>query len=436
MATAYTDNVKAAVWVAPVLGGDSLMLLGGALRLHHNLPWMGLSDPKFGQVDWRSLYRYLPLKDALDSAGIESPLWKSICTEWEKTWKENDLRQDFAAIDVPGLHFGGFWDFMLDASMFGYEAHARPGRRPQALVLGPWSHNAMAAEITRNGYVDYGPEASSGFLRKLTAWFDLHLKGRGTGSCAGVEAYVPGAGWLRSPAWPFECGKDWHLYLGNGVLEEHPGGEGTMEYVYDPSDPVPTQGGALWEFPRAGLDPGPAPVTTGNRDDVLVFQGRELPGPVTALGPALVELVAGTDAPSTDFTAKIVDVDPVGTPRIVADAIRRLSPVDVAGNDGAVSISLGVVGHVFEKGHRIRLDISSSNFPKFDRNLNTGISGLLSSQMRTARQVVRFGGAGPSRLTLRVLEGASRAIPNLRIYLMAGKQGGAAADAATTPAGG
>lgn len=111
-----------------------------------------------------------------------------------------------------------------------------------------------------------------------------------------------------------------------------------------------------------------------------------------------------TDAPSTDFTAKLVDVDPAGTARIVADGIRRMSSEDQAGWDGKVHVSPGAVGHVFGKGHRIRLDISSSNFPKFDRNLNTGASGLVSSNMRPARQVVRLGGLNGSKLTPNLLK--------------------------------
>jgi putative CocE/NonD family hydrolase len=401
IATSLPDNVKAAVWVAPVLGGNSVFTVNGALRLHHNLPWMGLSNPRFREIDWGSLYKYLPLKDALDSVGIASPLWHAVCTDLKRTWAENDLTGAFKAIDVPGLHFAGFWDFMLDAGLFSFLSHAKPGRKPQALFAGPWSHNGIASEVTQTEHRDYGPQASSRFRERMSDWFDHHLKGRELSEDLkhGAAAYVPGVGWVRSTVWPPTQARPRDLFLGAGTLEEEPGAGGSLSYTYDPADPVPTEGGALWEFPRAGLNPGPALVTTGNRKDVLVFQSRELAGPVTALGPAQVELHVETDAPSTDFTAKLVDVEPGGAARVVADSIYRLSEV----REGMVTIDLQAVGHVFEAGHRIRLDVSSSNFPKFDRNLNTGVSGLVSSETKRARQTIRCGASAPSRLRLSVL---------------------------------
>ncbi|MEX0975022.1 MAG: CocE/NonD family hydrolase [Bacillota bacterium] len=401
IALSFPENVKAAVWVAPVLGGRSLFHVDGALRLHHNLPWTALSHPRFRELDWRSIYRYLPLNDALDSVGIDSPLWRSICEDRDRIWAENDFAEVYHSLNVPGLHFGGFWDFMLDSSLFAWEASARPGAKPQALFLGPWSHNGMASEATKNEYADYGPGASSAFSARVLQWFDHHLKGQELCSdlATPVSAYVPGPGWVRMSAWPDPAALPYDLYLGAGSLEPEPGEAGRLSYVYDPSDPVPTEGGALWEFPRAGLNPGPAPVTTGNRDDVLVFQGRGLREPVVALGPAQVDLYVETDAPSTDFTAKLVDVGIDGTPRIVADSICRIT------GPGRVQVIIRLlgIGHVFDKGHRIRLDVSSSNFPRFDRNLNTGVPGLVSSQMKVARQTVQFGPDSPSRVRLNLL---------------------------------
>lgn len=297
IATGFPDNVRAAVWVAPVLGGNSVFRVNGALRLHHNLPWMGLSNPRFREVDWASLYRRLPLKDALASVGIASPLWDSICADLKQVWTDNDLTGAFKAVDVPGMHFAGFWDFMLDAALSSYVSHAGPDRKPQALFAGPWSHNGIASEVTKTEHRDYGPPASSRFMERITRWFDHHLKGRELTEdlSHGASAYVAGVGWVRSPVWPPAEAKPYDLFLGAGTLEEEPGAGGSLSYTYDPTDPVPTEGGALWEFPRAGLVPGPALVTTGDRKDVLVFQSKELSRPVTALGSAEVVLHVGSD---------------------------------------------------------------------------------------------------------------------------------------------
>lgn len=407
IAAAFPGNVKAAVWVAPVLSGGSLFSRNGALRLHHNLPWTALGHPRFKELDWPALYRHLPLKDALRSVGMESSMWDSICAFAEGTSAPEDLSETYRSLQVPGLHFGGYWDFMFDASLFGWETASRPGGKPQALFVGPWSHNGMAGEITRNTYADYGPEASTLFGNRLLQWFDHHLRGRELPAdlAASVSAYVPGKGWLRTGAasgsWTAASHMD--LYLGDGTLDREAGKSGQRTYVYDPSDPVPTEGGALWEFPKARLNPGPAVVTSGGRGDVLVFEGHRLDESVTALGPAEVLLYVETDAPSTDFAAKLVDVDAGGTPRIVADSICRVSGQD-AGPDGTISVRIPGIGHLFLAGHRIRLDITSSNFPKFDRNLNTGISDLISDKMKVAAQTVRFGGSAPSMLRLSVVE--------------------------------
>ncbi|MGE5579579.1 MAG: CocE/NonD family hydrolase [Bacillota bacterium] len=401
IAHAFPKNVKAAVWVAPALSAQSVFGSEGAVRLHHNLPWTALSHPRFGELDWSSLYRHLPLWDALQSCGIDSPLWKGICSSVLGTSPLPDLGAVFREVSVPGLHFAGLWDFMLDASFFAWDASNRPGSAPQAMFLGPWSHNGIAAEVTKNAYADYGSEASSDFGRRTMQWFDHYLKGIDLPEdlATPVSAYVPGIGWLKLGAWPDPAARNLDLYLGDGTLCPEVPESDSREYIYDPSNPVPTEGGALWEFPKAGISPGPAVVTTGDRPDVLVFQSPVLDRRVTALGPVEVLLHATTDAPSTDFTAKLIDVSPEGTPRIVGDSLCRAAgpgPVEA-------TIRMAAVGHVFERGHRIRLDVSSSNFPRFDRNLNTGVSGLISDRIRAARQSIRFGANAPSTLRLSVL---------------------------------
>ena len=401
LAYSFPKNVKAAVWVEPVLSSQSILADQRVMQLHHNLPWAALGHPRFKDLDWHSLYRYLPLRDALRSAGIDSSLWDEICSYVMGESAAPDLTGAFDTLRVPGLHFGGFWDFMVEASLSAYKMACRPAGAPQTMFLGPWSHNGMAGEVTSNEYADYGEEASSAFARRAAQWFDHHLKGSDLPKdlSTPVAVYLPGEGWRRSASWPDPAVTNLDLYLGDCTLNPEIPRSGCSKFCYDPADPVPTEGGALWEFPRAGLNPGPAVVTTGMRPDVPVFESTELSTQIIAMGPAEVVLYAETGAAATDLTAKLIDVDARGTPRIVGDAISRvLGP-------GLIEVRLEIpaIGHIFEKGHRIRLDIASSNFPKFDRNLNTGVSDLVSTEMKIAHQVVRFGVAAPSRLRLSVI---------------------------------
>lgn len=408
IAARFKENVKACVWLSPVINDKSLFLQSGALRLHHNLPWMALRNPRFLDTDWKSVYSFMPLKDALASAGISEPDWPLMCRDWDKWWAGRDMSDYFRSVEAPGLHFAGFWDFMLDSAFMGYGL-LKNAPNPQVLVLGPWTHNGVAPEVTKNSYADYGPDASPRFMQRTIDWFDHWIKGKPLPielqhTC---YAFVPGRGWVASEGWPPSGSSSKTFYLGEsrgqglqyGSLLSSPETAGEACFDYDPKDPVPTEGGAVWEFPKEGLNPGPAQVTTGKRPDVLVFRSESLDQRVACLGPAIVTLFVSSDAPGTDFTVKIVDEDADGIARVVADTIYRWNRE----KGREIALGLPAIGHVFDAGHRVRLDISSSNFPKFDRNLNTGTSDLISSEARVARQTIGFGKGAPSRMSLTII---------------------------------
>lgn len=400
IASTFTEETKACVWLAPVMGGSTIFLENGALRLHHSLPWMALRHPKFRDTDWRQALRHLPLRDALASVGIDEPVWVEASKDLTAWWNQRDVTTYFQAVKAPGLHFGGLWDFMLSSSFAGHQAISLSSA-PQPLVLGPWSHNGVAPELTRNAYADYGPEASSGFFARVLGWFNHWLKDEALPAYLGhpYSIFVPGHGWETSATWPVTGSRQYRLFLGERTLEPALGTTGSLAYLYDPADPVPTEGGALWEFSKIGLEPGPSPVTTGGRPDVLTFVGSVLSRDLIAAGPAEVRLFVESDAPSTDFTAKVVDLPPNGAGRVVADSIYRWQQSE----GEALTIRFDAIGYRFAAGHRVRLDVSSSNFPKYDRNLNTGVSDLVSATMRVARQTIRFGSDAPSEVTLTVL---------------------------------
>jgi len=417
----FPDEVKAAVWVTIPVSWDTLTWQGGALRLHHALPWVLIHEGKMEDFPLPETYRTLPLVNAIPR-GMSS-IWEDLVAggPGSEFWVRNDLRNYLENCRVPGLHFGGWFDFLLDATLKPYETLPKSGV-PQRLFLGPWSHNGIVGATRLAGGVDYGPDSGSSFVRKVLEWFDRWLKGNtGTTGTSGSDAdeevrlFFTGSepGWRECRAWPLEDAVPVRFYLaGHSLVMEREArsdavpGEGVRRFKYDPLDPVPTEGGALWELPRAGLTPGPMEQHSHLRQDVLVFETPALDKPLRIAGPVSVLLYASSSCPDTDFTGKLVDVDPEGTGRIVADGIVRarfrngpereefLEP----GKVHEFWISLGACAHVFGEGHKIRLEVSSSNFPKYDRNMNTLRPPWLEDRPAVAVQEVHFGRRAPSRL--------------------------------------
>jgi putative CocE/NonD family hydrolase len=256
-------------------------------------------------------------------------------------------------------------------------------------------------------------------------FFDRWLKGMANGvdEEAPVRIFVMGRNvWRDEMAWPLARARAVPYYLhggghanslrGDGTLSpEPPGDEPPDSYLYNPRDPVPTRGGGLCCYPAA-LAPGAfdqRPVE--ERSDVLVYSTPPLDQPVEVTGPISATLYAATSAPDTDFTAKLVDVAPDGFARNLTDSIiraryresRERASLVEPGRVYAYTIDLWATSNVFLAGHRIRLEISSSNFPRFDRNLNTGRPIASETEMRPALQTIFHDGARPSRVTLPVV---------------------------------
>ena len=238
-----------------------------------------------------------------------------------------------------------------------------------------------------------------------------------------VEIFVMGANrWLQAREWPPEDARPTNFYLsgsghantldGDGALDSRPPRrDGADQYVYDPRNPVPTRGGAVCcnpkVFPWGPFDQRPVE----QRTDVLVYTTRPLTEDVEAVGPVEVVLYASTSARDTDFTAKLVDVFPDGYARNLTDGILRLryrnsleKPEPAKeGEIYALTVDAGVTGNVFLKGHRIRLEISSSNFPRFDRNPNTGGPVAKETHLWKATETIYHDREHPSHLVLMVM---------------------------------
>jgi uncharacterized protein len=228
--------------------------------------------------------------------------------------------------------------------------------------------------------------------------------------------------WREEHEWPLARTHYTPLYLesegqanssaGNGTLRWQPVRKSKADtFTYDPRDPVPTMGGAICCEPRI-LPPGPLDQTTVEaRKDVLVYTSAPLPEDLEVTGPVRTILYVSTSANDTDFTAKIVDVAPGGRPLSVTDGIQRMryrlsldKPVFVKQNRPyQISVDTGITSHVFASGHRIRLEISSSNFPRFDRNMNTTAPNGDQAKPIKAKQTLFHEKGYPSAVILPVI---------------------------------
>jgi uncharacterized protein len=314
-------------------------------------------------------------------------------------------------VGVPTFNIGGWYDIFLGGTIDNYLAMRELGK-PAKLLLGPWAHGAVTNPIGERNF-GYGAQLTFmdlrvDFLSLQLRWFDHWLRGIDTGLMEEppVRIFVMGPDrWRDEPAWPLRRAVEtvWYLRVGGGLSQDPPAAdEGSDGYAYDPGDPVPTRGGALLMTPE--FRPGPLdqrPVEA--REDVLVYTSRPLEQDIEVTGPLKVQLWTATSAISTDWVARLCDVFPDGRSINIADGIRR-----VGGEPGVAAeheLDLWATSNVFRAGHRIRLQVTSSCFPRWDRNLNTGERVGEGTRMEVARQMVFHDASRPSRVLLPVVAG-------------------------------
>jgi uncharacterized protein len=330
--------------------------------------------------------------------------------------------------DLPAYHMGGWYDIFLGGTLRNFSELARRGKSPQRLLIGPWTHTSMSEQV---GSVHFGFAASASLINLQAdlptielRWFDHFLKGipNGVEQEPPVQIFIMGINqWRAEQEWPLNRAVPTPFYLhsdghansqnGDGVLSTtSPDTEATDHYAYDPLKPVPTYGGPLLIHPIFQSGPqDQRPIE--KRDDVLVFTSTPLEQAIEVTGPITVTLFASTDAVDTDFVARLVDVHPDGFARPLTDGIIRgrvrhgfdreelLTPGQVYD----FTIDLWATSNVFLPGHRIRLDITSSNFPRWDRNLNTGAPYGEGSEAVTAHQTILHDREHPSHIMLPVV---------------------------------
>lgn len=384
---------------------------GGALQLHHALPWTIITSrspqPALRGPDWQQVYATWPLSAAAAAAGFPNPIWD----EWsarecrDQYWERWSVRDDLPAVDIPILHFSGWYDICLGPTLELYSYFCQRAQSPQHLVIGPWSHNGVISGGGPLAGVDFGPTAASRSISRMLAWFDRWLRGDPTAAIdqQPVNLFLTGEQrWIGVDQWPPATADQLFLAAGGELCQRMPTNAGTACFRHDPADPVPTYGGAVWEFPLAGLTPGPtdqSPLLT--RADVLRWQTPQLTSPLTLAGPVDCRLFAAVAGETADFVVRLIDVQPDGMRRWVADGVVRahIGPDETTvrpaapGETYEYRIDLWAAGHTFLAGHRLAVEISGSSAPKWSTN-----PGCLTGDRQPVLQTVCFGGSRPSAL--------------------------------------
>ncbi len=385
-----------------------------------------------------ALYATLPPGDVPDAEGLLASLRRFAA--WapdDPAWRDLNLDDRYDKVQVPTFHTAGWYDIFLGETLRQYGAMLRlaeeRGTQKPRLMIGPWTHGNF---VSFSGDVEFGMASSGMLLGYQGDMTEVHLRffDRALGrpvpfpEMPSVEVFVMGENrWRYFPAWPVAEAQEERWYLTSGGNANTAAGDGRLErspsrdarpdsYVYDPLEPVPTIGGSLL-MPasyRAGpRDQGPNEA----RRDVLCYTSEPFAEPYTVIGPVSATLHVASSAPDTDFVARLVDVHPDGRAINLTDGIVRarwrhtysvpgeirpqapepLRPDEVA----AVTIDLWATGVTFLPGHRLRLEVTSSSFPRWDRNLNTGTDEFLEPRTpRKAEQTVFHDQEHPSFVTL------------------------------------
>lgn len=425
--------------ISMVTPSDPFVEWPTGVQTPHHLCWLYMTSGRVMQnvdvIDWEKIYSHLPLVTMDELTGKSLEHWREemahqYLDDW---WKKICYQDKFHQIDLPALHISGWYDDEQVGTPLNYygmrvQGATEHARQNQKLLMGPWTHQINAS--SKIGEIDFGPDAVIDLKGYQLRWLNYWLKQDDNGIMEEppVRIFVMGDNkWRDELDWPLPH-TQWVKYFihskgkansrfGDGLLtpsapsvehntqKEH---EASFDkYVYDPAHPVPF----ITDMVSSQIG-GPDDYSAiERRDDVLVYSTCVLEEDIEVTGPVSMELYASTTAKDTDFMVKLLDVWPNGFAQRITDGMVRARfregmdrPKLIEPNKiYQYEIDCWNTSHVFKKGHRIRIEISSSAFPKYDRNLNTGEELGHSSNMTIAEQTIYHDASYPSAIILPII---------------------------------
>ena len=426
--------------IAPVVVGsnyfDGWVYQGGAFQLGFNLFWVQIMAGRGKRTRLEEQYAHLPLKTAPLVA--DSPSGR-FYREWlehtvlDDYWRTLSIDASYGDVRVPAFNVGGWYDIFLGGTLENFSRMRREGgtelaRTHTRLLVGPWAHGSTYGAYPDHSFDAFSPYDSVDLAAAQLEFLGEQLFDREPeATAAPVRIFVMGANrWRKEPDWPLARAvvQRWFLHsdgdaaTSGGLLSRRdPAEEPPDAYRFDPRDPAPTIGGPTslpGRFLRTNAGPLDQRPLEG-RDDVLAYTTEPMADDLEVTGPLSLTLHAATSARDTDFVAKLCDVEPDGFSRILAEGILRARfregferecPVQ-PGRPYEYAIDLKATSNVFRRGHRIRLLLTSSSFPRFDRNAGTGARpGEVSEEdLLAAQQTIFHDAAHASSLLLPVVRG-------------------------------
>ncbi|MBN1859911.1 MAG: CocE/NonD family hydrolase [Candidatus Thermoplasmatota archaeon] len=347
--------------------------------------------------DWlRSQNNSVMIPEILDNENFTLAYWGNVTLE--DNWED---------VNVPAIHVGGWYDIFSQGTIdafIGYQHAAGPGARGKSkLIIGPWTHTGFFSR--KQGELTYPRNSLDRFSLQMfrdmvqcyvmnntndfSKWPTVFYYVMGDVD----EKDAPGNEWRTADDWPIPASvKEWYFHKDGSLRTETPVADEPLSYEYDPTNPVPTIGGKNLFSPAGPYDQRPVE----NRSDVLVLSSDVLGEPYEATGPVIARLFVSSDCPDTDFTVKLIDVYPDGRSMLITDGILRMRNRD--GQDHwefmepgvmyEVEVDLWSTSYVWNTGHRIRVEVSSSNYPRFLNNPNTAERAGRNTTYRIAHNTV------------------------------------------------
>jgi hypothetical protein len=428
--TTMVSTAAAGAWMQELPFHNGVLMLA-MLGWQNLVGGRSLQKPEL-VTNWSEIFRHLPVREMDTLLGRRLDGWR----EWldhptlDEYWQELRLDDDFAHIDVPALHITGWYDADQPGSLYFHRGMCGASSRTndQVIVIGPWDHRATRVPRQVIGGVDFGPDAVLDAFDLHRRWFDRWLKDTPAEPLpARARLFLTGANsWYDAASWPPPGVTPTPLFLRSGGAANTVAGDGRLDtstppqsepadtFRYDPANPVP----AVIDENFYATDAVETPLDRRfqhRRDDVLVYTGAPATEALVLAGLPVVHLYAATDGPDTDWFVGLHDVSPTGTSMQLAEGRLRGRYRESLAREALLEpdrvyefvVPMTAVGHVVRQGHALRLTVTSSDFPTWERNLNTGEPTATGTTMRVATNRVLHEPGSSSYVVLPVASASS-----------------------------